>query len=253
MHGMLAPVEGTHRQSAEWLRSLISNASSSPAVFRTALTGVPPAERDAWLDLVFGLDSIPGDGPELPRGCVPYLPCPVEALLRMVEQAGVQASDVFVDVGAGVGRAAALVHLLTGAATIGIEIQPALVRASRDLKARLNGLRFSPIEGDAARLAGFVAVASVFFFYCPFSGGRLEKILDDIEPIAHTREIRVCGLDVPIPPRPWLALVSPPHLDLAVYRSTLLDDGPPWSQGSAHAPVEERESGRRREDRRRPA
>ncbi|HET6149187.1 MAG TPA: class I SAM-dependent methyltransferase [Polyangia bacterium] len=140
-----------------------------------------------------------------------------------MEQARVQASDVFVDVGSGVGRAAALVHLLTGAAAIGIEIQPELVRASRDLRTRLGGLRFSSIEGDAARLAGRIAVASVFFLYCPFSGARLDKLLDDIEPIARTRQIRVCSVDLPIPARRWLTLVSPPSGDLAVYQS----EGPP--------------------------
>jgi SAM-dependent methyltransferase len=224
---MLPNVQEAHRESAERIRSLIANASATPAAVRAALTRVPPAERDAWLDLVLGLDSIPGDGPELPRGCVPYLPCPVDALLRMVEHAGVQASDVFVDVGAGVGRAAALVHLLTGAAAIGIEIQPALVRASRDLTARLGGLRFSPIEGDAVQLTGSIAIASVFFLYCPFSGDRLETILNDIEPIARTRPIRVCCVDLPLPPRPWLTLASPPSGGLAVYRSTLLDNRVP--------------------------
>jgi SAM-dependent methyltransferase len=223
---MLTSVEETHRESAEWIRSLVSNDLATPAVVRAALTSVPPAERDAWLDLVFELDSIPCDGPELPRGCVPYLPCPVDTLLRMVEHARVRATDVFVDVGSGVGRAAALVHLLTGAATIGIEIQSALVLASRNLTARLNGLRFSAIEGEAARLTGFIAIASVIFLYCPFSGDRVEKILDDIEPIAHTREIRVCSVDVPIPARPWLTLVSPPYADLAVYRSTRREPRP---------------------------
>jgi hypothetical protein len=107
----LGAVDATHRESAEWIRSQLSNARIPPPVFRAALMRVPPTERDAWLDQVLGLDVVPDDGPELPRGCVPYMPCPVDALLRMVEHAGVQASDVFVDVGAGVGRAAALVHL----------------------------------------------------------------------------------------------------------------------------------------------
>jgi SAM-dependent methyltransferase len=217
-------VERTHRESAEWIRSLIENALASPGVVRAALTSVPARERDAWLDLLFGLDSIPADGPELPRGCVPYLPCPVDALLRLVEHAEVQASDVFVDVGSGVGRAAALVHLLTGAAAIGIEIQPALVLASRELAARLPGSRLSTIEGDAVRLAGSIADASIFFLYCPFSGQRLEQILDHIEPIARTRQIRVCSVDLPLPPRSWLTLVSQSSGDLAVYRSTPLDD-----------------------------
>jgi hypothetical protein len=216
-------VEEAHRESAEQIRSLLASAPPAPAVFRAALTSIPPAERDAWLDVVLGLDACPDDGPELPRGCVPYLPCGVDALLRMVEHAGVRASDVFVDVGAGVGRAATLVHLLTGASAIGLEIQPALVLASRDITTRLQVLRVAPVEGDAAVLTGYIAIGSVFFLYCPFSGERLEKVLDDLEPIARTRQIRVCCVDLPLPPRPWLTLVSPPFEDLAVYRSTLLD------------------------------
>jgi hypothetical protein len=216
-------VEETHRESAERIRTLLLNAQAPPAVFRAALTRVPPSERDAWLDRVLGLDSVPDDGPELPQGCVPYLPCPVDALIRMVEQAGVQASDVFVDLGLGVGRAAALVHLLTGAAAIGIEIQPALVHAARELGTRLNTSRFSPIEGDATQLAGSISTGSVFFLYCPFSGDRLEKVLDDLESIARTRTIRVCSVDLPLPPRPWLTFAAPPSGGLTVYRSTLLD------------------------------
>lgn len=220
----MEPVEQTHRESAEWIRSLLVNAQSTPAVFRSALTSVPPTERDAWLDLVLGLDSFPDDGPELPRGCVPYLPCPVDAILRIVECAGVQASDVFVDVGSGVGRAAALVHLLTGAAAIGIEIQPELVHAARALAARLSALRFSPIQGDAAVLTGSITIGSIFFLYCPFSGERLEKVLDDLESIARTRPIRVCCVDLTLPPRPWLTFAAPPSGNLTVYRSTLLDN-----------------------------
>ncbi|AKJ03914.1 Hypothetical protein AA314_05540 [Archangium gephyra] len=136
-----------------------------------------------------------------------------------------QASDVFVDVGSGVGRAAALVHLLTGASAIGIEIQPALVHASRDLATRLNALRFSPVQGDAAVLTGSITMGSVFFLYCPFSGERLEKVLDGLESIARTRPIRVCCVDLPLPPRPWLTCAEPPSGNLTVYRSTLLDTG----------------------------
>ena len=101
------------------------------------LAGVPPVARDAWVDLALGLEAIAEDGPDLPRGCVPYLPCSVDALLRLIEHAPVGAGDVFVDVGSGLGRAAALVHLLTGAPAIGVEVQPAHVAASRALAMRL--------------------------------------------------------------------------------------------------------------------
>ena len=207
--------------SALSMRTLLSSAQSTPAVFREALTRVPPLERDAWLDLALGIEGVPDDGPELPRGCVPYLPCPVDALVRAVDLAGVQATDVFVDVGSGVGRAAIVAHLLTGAAAIGLEIQRALVLESRELTRRLGVSRFNAVEGDAVSLTGYVMIGSVFFLYCPFSGARLEKVLTDLEVLARTRTIHICCVDLELPSRPWLTLVSPRSHDLAVYRSTL--------------------------------
>jgi hypothetical protein len=179
---------------------------------------VPRAERDRWLDAVFGLDELPDDGPELPRGCVPYVPCSVNTLLCMIELADVKSSDVFVDIGSGLGRAAAVTHFLTGAGAIGIEVQPALTRGSRELTARLNARRVAVVEGDAANVARYIAVGSVFFHYCPFSGERLERLLDDIEWIAQTRTVRVCTVDVPLPARPWLTQVARAE-GLAVYHS----------------------------------
>jgi predicted RNA methylase len=137
----------------------------------------------------------------------------------MVDQARVRSSDVFVDVGSGLGRAAACVHLLTGAAVIGIEVQSRLVRAARELATRLVLPRVSYIEGDAATLTRVIATGSVFFFYCPFSGDRLVNLLGDLEVIARARPIRVCCLDLPLPPCPWLTLESPPTGDLSIYRS----------------------------------
>ncbi len=191
------------------------------------MTSVPPADRDAWLDVVFDLDAIPDDGGELPRSCVPYLPCAVDALLRVVEQARVLPTDVFVDIGSGLGRAAAFVHLLTGAAAIGVEIQPGLVVGARALAARLLLTRVSYIEGDASELTRYVTTGTVFFLYCPFSGDRLVKVLADLEAIARSRTIRVCTVDLPLPPCTWLAREPRTSGDLGVYRSTVLDPGEP--------------------------
>jgi SAM-dependent methyltransferase len=213
-------VRGDHRESVTRIRARIERGLHDPSAFRAAVLGVPPSERDAWLDMVFGIRELPDDGPDLPRGCVPYVPCSVDALLRMVERAAVSSSDVFVDIGAGLGRAAAFVHLLTGAGAIGIEIQSGLVRAARDLATRLAAPRVACIEGDAARLAGFITLGSVFFLYCPFSGDRLTKVLDGLESIARTRVIRVCCVDLPLPSCPWLAPEPQRSGDLAIYRST---------------------------------
>jgi hypothetical protein len=76
------------------------------------------------------------------------------------------------------------------------------------------------VQGDAADLAARMAIGSIFFLYCPFSGGRMARLLAGLEQVARTRTIRLCCLDVPIPPCPWLVAEPPFGEDLAVYRST---------------------------------
>lgn len=204
--------------SPEAMHRKLLAGGAPPRVFGAALAALPKGKRDDWVDQLCGLCELPPDEPELPRGCVPYLPSSVDTLLRMIELAKVQSSDVFVDIGSGMGRATALTHLLTGAGAIGVEIQPALVRQSRDLALRLHADRVSVVEGDAAKLTRYLVIGSVFFLYCPFSGERLDQVIDDLEEIARTRLIRVCSVDLPLPHRPWLTPVSSSR-DLAVYQS----------------------------------
>ena len=212
-------MEARHLTSAEEARRSIERGLHEPETFRAALLGMPVGDRDAWVDLVLGIDDLPGDGPALPAGGVPYLPCSVEVLLRVVDETPIRPTDVFVDVGAGPGRAIALVHLLTGARAVGIEVQPQLVRAARGLAAGLGLSRVRCIEGDAAAVAGVLVEGSVFFFFCPFSGARLANVLDDLEPIARTRQLRICCVDLPLPPRPWLTREAGPDGALEIYRS----------------------------------
>jgi predicted RNA methylase len=216
-------MDDCHQESARKVRELLGRGRHDPGEFRAALMNVPPTMRDGWLDRVFGLDEIPDDGPELPIGCVPYVPSSVDALLRVIEQAPVRASDVFVDVGSGAGRAAALVHLLTGASVVGLEIQPHLVRAARDLSARLLLSRIAWVAGDAAKLTGFMTIGSVFFLYCPFGGERLAKVMADLESIARTRALRVCCIGLPHLRYSWLIPDPLPAGDLAIYHSAPCD------------------------------
>jgi SAM-dependent methyltransferase len=216
----VAAVARERHYGASRIRALIDRTPRDPAQFRATLAGVPPGARDACVDGALGLDELPVDGPALPSGCVPYLPCPVDTLLRVVEHAPVRAADVFVDVGSGVGRAAALVHLLTGARAVGLEVQQSFVAAARALATRLRLPAVSFVEGDAPDLAPALADGSVFLLYCPFSGDRLEKLLACLEPIARTRTIHICCVDLPLPPRDWLTLASAPSPELAIYRST---------------------------------
>ena len=225
----VAVMEARHLTSARAARRAIELGLHDRRAFRAALLEVPARARDAWVDLVLGLEEVPDDGPALPAGGVPYLPASVEVLLRVVDETPVGASDVFVDIGAGPGRAVALIHLLTGAGAIGIEVQPELVRAAHALTARLGLSRVRCIEGDAAAVAGFMVVGSVFFLNCPFGGARLAKVLDDLEPIARTRPLSVCCVLLPLPARPWLARDAARDGELEIYRSTL---APAYAQAS---------------------
>lgn len=181
-------------------------------------------KRDAWVDAVLGTEEIADDGDELPLGCVPYLPCAVDTLLRLVAGAQIDDRDIVVDIGAGAGRAAALIHLLTGAQVVGIEIQRHLARASSELKVRLGLSQLSMLEGDVSDLVTAFSVGSVFFLYCPFGGERLNKLVDALEPIARARPIRIGCVDIVLPARPWLRALPLPTSDLTIYSSTWLDD-----------------------------
>lgn len=194
----------------------------SPAEFRAALSAVPEDSRDAWLDETLGLVELPADDPALPRGCVPYLPCAVDLLLQMIEHAEIGPGDVFVDVGSGMGRALVLTHACSGATAIGVEIQPALVHASRSRLAALGLGHIEVIEGDAAEPTSALHAGSVFFLYCPFGGTRLQRLLAQLEVIARDHPIRVCCVDLPLPPCAWLTPVcSPPPGALVIYASVL--------------------------------
>lgn len=199
------------------MRARLVAGRVAPADFRAALAGLPLLERDGWLDRVLGIEDIPDDGPALPRGGVPYLPCPAHALLALVDVAGVGPEDVVVDIGAGVGRALACVHLLTGAAGVGVEVQPALVAAARALSARFGWAGIEWVEGDAAERIGAMGAGTVFMLYCPFGGERLDRVLAGLEGIARSRPIRVACVDMPPIARPWLVPVGAD--EVAVYRS----------------------------------
>lgn len=206
-------MDAAHEASAAQVRARILEGVRDPTWFRDRVRAIPYTERDAWVDRVLGTGAIPDDDPALPRGCVPYLPCAVEDLVAVAEH--VRASDVFVDVGAGIGRAAAFVHLYSGATVIGVEIQPQLARAATNMHPAC----ITMLEGDACELVARLTQATVFFLYCPFSGARLARLLDAIEPIARAKPLRIACVDLPLPPRDWLALESSPRVGVDLHRT----------------------------------
>src|SRR5271170_1554327 len=81
IYSMIGSMDECHARSADRVRQRIEAGAHDRLAFRAALLSIPPDVRDAWLDRVLGLGAPPDDGPELPRGCVPYLSCGVDALI----------------------------------------------------------------------------------------------------------------------------------------------------------------------------
>lgn len=182
------------------------------------MLSLPPTERDAWVSRALELGEIPDDIP-LPRGYVPYLPAPVEAILRAVDELPIGSEDVVVDVGSGVGRAAALIQSLSGARVICVELQPQLLAASRALFARLGSERVTHVLGDASEHQAALGGANVFFMYCPFSGAHVERFLSRIRPLAACRELRFACVDLSLPALGWLEELPSEPGALRLFRS----------------------------------
>jgi SAM-dependent methyltransferase len=208
-----------HAASSIWTE--LQRERLTPSSFWARLKEIPAAERDRWLDVLWDVGEIPADAVALPRGCVPYLPCPLSLVLEAVQRASVTPDDVFVDVGSGTGRTTFLAQLLTGADCIGLEIQPALVEAARARSKQLNLTRMHFVEGDAVEHIRSVTMGTVFFLYCPFDLQRMNRVLDDLGAIARTRQIRICCVHMPRIERPWLVRLPSTCVELDIYRSSL--------------------------------
>jgi hypothetical protein len=133
---------------------------------------------DAFLAGLLHPDPIPEPTREPDADMVPFQKTPARIILELIERARPGPGDVFVDVGSGFGQVPMLVHALTGAKAIGIEIEPAYAAYARACAAGLGleGVDFPALD---ARDADF-APASHLFLYTPFRGSLLESVLEKI-------------------------------------------------------------------------
>ena len=100
---------------------------------------------------------------------------------------------VFVDYGAGKGRALAAAAVRPFRRVIGVEISGELVEIARRNLARLRHRRAGQVEIHHADAAAFAVPddANVFFFFNPFGGATLGRVVERIREswMAHPREV----------------------------------------------------------------
>lgn len=178
-----------------------------------------PEQRDAAVEQLLGISQHPLGKPRLDPELVGYIPSGVAPIVQAVRLAPIGPEDVVVDIGAGLGKVALLVHLLTGARVRGIELQPELV-AVAERQAQALGLDAIRYEQGDARLAD-LSGASIVYLYLPFTGATLDAALARIEAAACRRDLVVCTLGLDLGRRGWLRERPLDELWLSIYESVV--------------------------------
>jgi hypothetical protein len=181
---------------------------------------------DALDDFVNGLLAT-GDTPQETLAREPemvyYQPTPARLVLEMIDRAGIDPDDLFVDVGSGLGQVPILVALLTGAEALGIERDPAYYTYAQHSAQALGvtNVRFANLD---AREADYSA-GTVFYLYTPFQGHMLQEVLARLQRGAGGRAVRICTYGPcthDVADAPWLAQAGTELLrdhTLAVFHS----------------------------------
>jgi Histone methylation protein DOT1 len=150
-----------------------------------------------------------------------YQPTPVRHILHLIAATALAKDDCFVDIGSGLGHVSLLVSMLTGAQSLGIEVQPAYVDSAWECaqSLRLNRVRFIPQDAREADLSNGTA----FYLYSPFNGRVLTDMLSALRIESTHRAIRICSLGPcthAIANETWLKASAPPDTGrIAVFES----------------------------------
>lgn len=143
--------------------------------------------RDSRYDREFGISSSPQQqsknsgltSPEL----VHYQAVSYSDMRELLQSLAIGSSDVFLDYGSGMGRAVCLAATYPFRTVIGVEISPDLCGIARHNISQVSGkLRCRDVriaEGNAAdyEIPGEV---SIFFFFNPFRGSVLARVLNNV-------------------------------------------------------------------------
>jgi hypothetical protein len=185
----------------------------------------PDGEGYDYLDeLLSGLLQLepPDDaGVKVAAEMVFYQPTPARHIFDLIDRAAIDACDVLIDLGSGLGHVPILTSLCTGALSIGVELEAAYVDCARRSAEALHLSAATFVRQDA-RLTD-LSQGTVFYLYTPFQGTIMRAVLDALRREAVRRAIRVCTFGPCTPTvaqEPWLVSAEPVKIDrIAVFRS----------------------------------
>lgn len=216
LHAAVATLEHANRVLYRRLRESIVQGREREALLpwaEPANDNVPTYDyRDALLSGVLELPE-PGDNigalePEM----VHYQPTPARRIFDLLDLCRLQANDVLVDLGAGLGHVPLLTAICTNARSIGIERERTYVHSARQAATALKLERADFVCQDLRD--SDLAAGTVFYLYTPVTGSLLHDLLGRLEAEAKQRPIRICSLGPcthVLAQMPWLRAAHPPH------------------------------------------
>ena len=229
---LLAINESTAR---DWYTHLMQGRFS-PQAWRAALQAYSTYRSGQWGQRHYGYENIdflldeiflPAPHPQASlareRGMVRYQPTPASVILELSERIDFQEQDVFCDLGSGLGKVTALVHVLTGVRALGVEYQPDFCAYAAAQAQRLALMGVSYLNADA-RCVDY-AEMNVFFLFNPFGGDIFPAVFETLHQHARRRPIRVASYgasSAPLANLDWLQLVPPSDLSefaLCIFQS----------------------------------
>jgi SAM-dependent methyltransferase len=181
------------------------------------LADVCPRERDVAFERLLGIAGGSRQPSRLGDDLIGYIPSGVAPIVRAVFDVPITATDIFVDLGSGLGKVLVLVHLLTGAPAQGIELEPELIARARESSDELSLLGLSFFAGDAR--GAHLEDGTVFFLYLPFTGRALSAVLLRLRAVAERRDIVVCTLGFDLTNVEWLVPRTTDAFWLSIYDS----------------------------------
>jgi len=144
---------------------------------------------DVFINGLLFNNSLPEATMKQEKETVFYQQTPARIILELAECTGLKESDVFFDIGSGLGLVTILINLISGATVRGVEYEPAYINYAQTCvqQLKLNNIEF--INADA-RNADY-SKGTVFFMYTPFMGNMLQEMLDILQAEAQKRAIRI--------------------------------------------------------------
>jgi len=232
---LVGELEASNAAYCARLRQGLLRGSLTPAELRSELdrlTAYTPERRalhieqepaDRLVDGIMRLERFRGSPTIEDRDFVHLEDSPVRVLLDLIDHVSLAASDCFFDLGSGLGRAALLVHWLSGVRARGVEVQPEYHAFADSLAGefRLERVRFERADVRDADLSE----GTVFYLFTPFKGRILDALWAKLQQEARSRAIRVCtygAISLAAARLGWLHAAdgdSPHEFSLAVWQA----------------------------------